>query len=279
MKDRLLLILPLTTAFKSTSIRTIHPSSTLRPNHDHAISVRKGASCITLNLSSDDKRFVASPTPKTEIVVDKNDSDTASKGAATSTVNERLMQEIQSQSDTQKYGKSDLFAEFRSKKTEEERRASIEEAKDLNGVNPLVCIGGAAFAWVCAGGLWLFTTYLGVMFASHPVDTDVYFIQRTVGVFRNVVMGLSSLASGFFGVVGFGILKLINKWQEDSFTFTETRLFFLKQFLLRFFLSRYVIKPECFRFLSAFLLPILCSFLSTLFPRLLLTLGLFPRLL
>ena len=140
--------------------------------------------------------------------MDKNDSDTASKGAATSTVNERLMQEIQSQSDTQKYGKSDLFAEFRSKKTEEERRASIEEAKDLNGVNPLVCIGGAAFAWVCAGGLWLFTTYLGVMFASHPVDTDVYFIQRTVGVFRNVVMGLSSLASGFFGVVGFGIFLL-----------------------------------------------------------------------
>ena len=149
--------------------------------------------------------------PKTEIVVEDLDAQTTSdttQKAATNTVNERLMQEIQAQTDTQKYGKSDLFAEFRSKKTEEERRQSIEEAKDLNGVNPLVCIGGAAFAWVCAGGLWLFTSYLGVLFATHPVDTDVYFIQRTVGVFRNVVMGLSSLASGFFGVVGIGIFLL-----------------------------------------------------------------------
>jgi hypothetical protein len=201
MKRTLLLILPLTTAFKSTNIQTL-PS---RPNGPQNISVRKGSNCIALNLS-DDKRFVASPTPNTEIVVSE-ENDTPTK-AATNTVNERLMQEIQSQTETQKYGKSDLFAEFRSKKTEEERRQSIEEARDLNGVNPLVCIGGAAFAWMCAGGLWLFTTYLGVMFASHPMDTDVYFIQRTVGVFRNVVMGLSSLASGFFGVVGVGIFLL-----------------------------------------------------------------------
>ena len=76
------------------------------------------------------------------------------------------------------------------------------------GVNPLVCIGGAAFAWACAGALWVFTTYLGVLFASHPLETDVYFVQRLTGVFRNVVMGLSSLASGFFGVVGIGIFLL-----------------------------------------------------------------------
>lgn len=101
-----------------------------------------------------------------------------------------------------------MFAEFRSTKSEEERRLSIEEARDLNGVNPLVCIGGAVFAWLCSGGLWVFTSYLGILFATHPVDTDVYFIQRTVGVFRNVVMGLSSLASGFFGVVGIGIFLL-----------------------------------------------------------------------
>lgn len=119
------------------------------------------------------------------------------------------MQEINAAAQTQKYGpKSDLFKEFRSTKTEEERRRSIEEARDLNGVNPLVCIGGAAFAWMCAGGLWLFTTYMGVVFASHPLETDVYFLQRVAGVFRNVVMGLSSLASGFFGVVGVGIFLL-----------------------------------------------------------------------
>ena len=71
-----------------------------------------------------------------------------------------------------------------------------------------MCIGGAAFAWGCAGALWFFTTYLGVLFASNPLETDVYFVQRLTSVFRNVVMGLSSLASGFFGVVGIGIFLL-----------------------------------------------------------------------
>ena len=47
-----------------------------------------------------------------------------------------------------------------------------------------------------------------VLFASHPLATDVYFVQRVTQVFRNAVMGLSSLASGFFGVVGIGIFLL-----------------------------------------------------------------------
>jgi hypothetical protein len=121
------------------------------------------------------------------------------------------MSEIQASVDKEKYGSSkarDYFKEFRSQKSEEERQRSIEEARDLNGVNPLVCIGGAAFAWACAGALWLFTTYLGALFATHPFETDVYFIQRLTQVFRNVVMGLSSLASGFFGVIGVGIFLL-----------------------------------------------------------------------
>ena len=175
----------------------------------------------TTTISSDtvERRFSAASTEKSEILVGTNDNiedvvpitNNNQKKAATSTVNERLLSEIQASVDKEKYGNSkqrDYFKDFQSKKTEEERQRSIEEARDLNGVNPLVCIGGAAFAWACAGGLWLLTTYLGVLFASHPLDTDVYFVQRLTQVFRNVVMGLSSLASGFFGVVGIGIFLL-----------------------------------------------------------------------
>jgi len=161
------------------------------------------------------RRVVAAPIKKSDILVNSGKDDTTSSAtttkAATSTVNERLLSEIQASVEKEKYGSGksrQYFKEFQSQKTEEERRRSIEEARDLNGVNPLVCIGGAAFAWACAGALWFATTYLGVLFTSHPLDTDMYFAQRLADVFRSAVMGLVSLASGFFGVVGIGIFLL-----------------------------------------------------------------------
>lgn len=160
------------------------------------------------NNNSDDQR-------STTIVASfgSDGSDSGGGGAATNTVNERLMSEIQASLNKEKYGSSsktrEYFKEFRSQKSDLERQRSIDEARDLNGVNPLVCIGGAGFAWLCAGGLWWLTTFLGTLFALHPVDADsTYFVQRMASVFRNVVVGLSSLASGFFGVVGLGIFLL-----------------------------------------------------------------------
>jgi hypothetical protein len=49
---------------------------------------------------------------------------------------------------------------------------------------------------------------LATFVALNPVNTDIYFVQRVSGVFRNIVMGLSSLASGFFGVTGLGLFLL-----------------------------------------------------------------------
>lgn len=69
-------------------------------------------------------------------------------------------------------------------------------------------MGGATFSWACAGALWIFTQFLAQLFATHPLDTDIYFVQRLAQVFRNAVLGLSSLASGFFGVIGVGIFLL-----------------------------------------------------------------------
>jgi hypothetical protein len=177
------------------------------------------AATIEISDSVEQRRFSAAATEKAEILLfsggdDDDASATATSivGAATGSVNERLLSEIQASLDKEKYGPPktrEYFKEFRSQKSEEERRRSIEEARDLNGVNPLVCIGGAGFAWSCAGALWALTTYLGYLFASHPVDVDsVYFVQRLASVFRNVVVGLASLASGFFGVVGVGIFLL-----------------------------------------------------------------------
>jgi hypothetical protein len=59
-----------------------------------------------------------------------------------------------------------------------------------------------------AAGLWVITNLLAEFFALHPVESDLYFVQRVSSVFRNIVMGMSSLASGFFSVTGVGIFLL-----------------------------------------------------------------------
>jgi hypothetical protein len=134
--------------------------------------------------------------------------------AATNTINERLMAELQEAADKEKFGarskagKKLGLSSFRPERTEEQRLAAIEEARNLNGVNPLVALGGGSAALAMAGALWLATNWLAEFFVLHPVETDVYFIQRVTQVFRNVVMGLASLASGFFGVTGVGVFAL-----------------------------------------------------------------------
>ena len=143
------------------------------------------------------------------------DNDGKKIKAKVNTVNARLMSEIQKSEEqlfapksefAKKSGK--VFSTFRSEKTDEERQRSIEEARNLNGVNPLVALTASAAAFAGAAGLWFVTGYLAALFATHPITTDVYALQRLFSVFRNLVMGLSSLASGFFGVVGMGLFLL-----------------------------------------------------------------------
>ena len=148
---------------------------------------------------------------------------TPTTGAAkTGTVNERLIAELQqatlleksgiTTSSSVRNGKSNKLSEaasfFKSSKTDAERRAAIAEAQDLNGVNPITTLFGAIFALACAVGLWLLTQTLAAYFALHPSDSDIYFVERVTLLSRNIIMGLSALASGFFGVTGIGILLL-----------------------------------------------------------------------
>jgi hypothetical protein len=146
--------------------------------------------------------------------ISMSEKKTEEGAAATNTINERLMEEVREATDQEKFGSRSSIGKklgldsFRSEKTDEERQAAIQEARNLNGVNPLVALAGAAFALAAAGGLWAFTNFLAEYFTLHPVESDAYFIQRAAAVFRNVVMGLVSLASGFFGVTGLGIMLL-----------------------------------------------------------------------
>ena len=157
------------------------------------------ASAPLISLSADEESAVG----------DQGDPDSAKTG----TVNERLIAELSAASDKEKYGRRSSLgkkvgAAFRSEVSDAERERRIEEARDLNGVNPLVALGGSVFAFGMALACWTATGFLAEFFSTNPVDTDIYTITRLAGVFRNAVMGLSSLASGFAGVTGLGLFLL-----------------------------------------------------------------------
>mmetsp|Transcript_18306 Transcript_18306/g.27669 ORF Transcript_18306/g.27669 Transcript_18306/m.27669 type:complete len:249 (-) Transcript_18306:171-917(-) len=145
--------------------------------------------------------------------LDSTESKDDEKVAATNTINQRLMEELEQAAEKERTGSTSEIGEKlgfnrRSEKSDEERKKSIEEAKNLNGVNPTVAVSGGVITLLVAAGLWFGTSRLGEYFALHPVESDTYFVQRATGVYRNALVGIASLASGFFGVTGIGILGL-----------------------------------------------------------------------
>jgi hypothetical protein len=150
-------------------------------------------------------------------------------GAVTRTINQRLLDELRElaaeeteSSTTRKNSKNKMKKRSREdtnvllwggqRKTDEERQKAIEEAKDLNGVDPISTFAGSLFALGVAAALWTLTNSVAEFFASHPPQpTDLYVVQRATAVFRNVVIGMFALASGFFGVTGIGILLLAGR--------------------------------------------------------------------
>jgi len=149
-----------------------------------------------------------------ELKPSASSTDEPSSTAKTNTVNERLLAELQAATDAEKGPKTKIGAKFKdsfkySEKSDEEREAALEAARDLNGVNPTVTILASFFAFGMAFGLWSTTQYLAGLFMTHPVSADApYAFARAAGVFRNAVMGLISLASGFSLVSGLGVFLL-----------------------------------------------------------------------
>jgi hypothetical protein len=152
-----------------------------------------------------------------------NDNN-GSSDAKTNTVNQRLMAELQAATDAETGPKTAIGQKFKdsfryTEKTDEEREIALEAARDLNGVNPTVTILASFFAFGMAFGFWAATQYLAALFLSHPVSADApYAFSRMASVFRNVVMGLSSLASGFSFVSGLGVFLLGVRVAYGKFT-------------------------------------------------------------
>ena len=154
---------------------------------------------------------------------EEKDDQTTDTRAATRTVNERLLAELEQAAQQEKYGRRSEFSDklpswfvdsISNQKTDAERQAAIAEARNLNGINPAVTGVASAVALVAAYGLWQATTTVGVFLATHTpgaADTDWYVVARASAVVRNVAVGLTSLAAGFCGVTGLGLALLTGR--------------------------------------------------------------------
>jgi len=157
-------------------------------------------------LQNDSIEILSEPPPSVE--------DTQAQFAKTNTVNERLIAELKAATEAENGPNTKMGEKLRdsfrySDKTDAEREAALEAARDLNGVNPIVTILASFFAFGMAYAFWTATQFLGELFLAHPDSADApYAFVRSASVFRNVVMGLSSLASGFSAVSGLGVFLL-----------------------------------------------------------------------
>jgi hypothetical protein len=195
---------------------TLMDAFTIPIKHTHNIASKK---CLTkIYAETEEQRTISAKTIDNDAIEFKASAPTStgepSSTAKTNTVNERLLAELQAATDAEKGPKTKVGAKFKdsfkySEKSDEEREAALEAAKDLNGVNPTVTILASFFAFGMAIGLWGTTQYLAGLFMTHPVPADApYAFTRAASVFRNAVMGLISLASGFSLVSGLGVFLL-----------------------------------------------------------------------
>ena len=133
----------------------------------------------------------------------------------TNTINTRLLAEIEAAARAEGGPKTKLAAQmnqifqYNPSKTPEERQKALDEARDLNGIDPVTTLVAGIVACSIAYGIWTATQYVALVFLSHPMSVDApYMFARIASVFRNLVMGILSLASGFFFVTGLGIFLL-----------------------------------------------------------------------
>lgn len=79
---------------------------------------------------------------------------------------------------------------------------------DLNGIPPLKPFLFSAVALCMCLLSWQAAVFLAQHFAVQLLNSDIYPLQRASVVSRNLLVGITTLAAGFSGVVGVGLLGL-----------------------------------------------------------------------
>ena len=83
-----------------------------------------------------------------------------------------------------------------------------QRTEDLNGINPLVPLLFSSIPFAMAFAGYKVSSYLTANFAVQFLTSDIYTLQRISIVARNVLVGMTTLATTFCGVIGLGLFIL-----------------------------------------------------------------------
>lgn len=89
-----------------------------------------------------------------------------------------------------------------------QKNAFAQKKEDLNGIQPGTPLLFSLFPAVCCVAFWQLTTYMTNHFAINFISSDMYPVRRLASVARNFIVGLTTLASGFTGVIALGLFLL-----------------------------------------------------------------------
>jgi hypothetical protein len=134
------------------------------------------------------------------------DEETPTEGATMGTVNDKLLAEIE-----------EAKKGFRVEAPQVDEREDV----DISDVNPIQSVLSGVAALATAYVFWLAVGFAANSFAEHPVDSDIYAIQRISTVMRTVVLGLGTLLTGITAFAGVGLLALGGKVVLDPQSSSE----------------------------------------------------------
>ena len=86
---------------------------------------------------------------------------------------------------------------------------------------PLRCVLGSIVSGAISYVLWQLTNSIAISFARTPIHTDNMIVMRISTAIRTLVVGMSTLGTGIFGLacvglIGLGIQLLLKKSPDTS---------------------------------------------------------------
>lgn len=83
-----------------------------------------------------------------------------------------------------------------------------KRTEDLNGINPLIPLVSSIVPFGMTYLGFQLSAYLTANFAIQFLTSDIYTLRRVAIVARNVLVGMTTLATTFSGVIGVGLFTL-----------------------------------------------------------------------
>ncbi|MCU0548844.1 MAG: DUF3082 domain-containing protein [Leptolyngbya sp. Prado105] len=73
---------------------------------------------------------------------------------------------------------------------------------------PLRCVLGSIVAAALAYALYNMTTSIALSFTTKPITSDSLVVQRISSAVRTLVLGMSTMGTGIFGLAALGLFAL-----------------------------------------------------------------------